>query len=87
MLNEALLPRQQQSSSSSAAAAAEEKEPDRADLNRDILLAAAGLLPDSVGSTQVRISEGGRGRQGGGSSIRGLMWSDRSKGVDLDWVD
>lgn len=71
MLNEALLPRQQQQSSSSSAA--EEKEPDRADLNRDILLAAAGLLPDSVGSTQVRISERGRERQGRDSSIRGLM--------------
>lgn len=38
-----------------------EHELDRADMNRDILLAAAGLLPDSVGSAAAQVGLGWAG--------------------------
>lgn len=70
MLNEALLPKDERASSASAtagkaaAAADGDEEPvvDRAELNREILLAAAGLLPDDGGLAKVRVGVGGRGR-------------------------
>lgn len=65
MLNEALLPKEDRASSASAAAgkaaaADGDEEPvvDRAELNREILLAAAGLLPDDGGLAKVCVGIG-----------------------------